>query len=240
MNNPFLVCSDRELRALPTQWLRAERWDKTGSTLYDLTFMEATVMRLGVDELLQEYDAALRLLPRGDWNSKLTSTRRVLERQAHNLRDWDAEAQPVFFHQQMRNEAFQFDLHELQERLESNLAQQDRPYLRERFKIGHMAPELMHVLQGHTDSVSCMGMSADGRLAVSASWQLNDTTMIVWDITSGLKQSSLSLGPGFLNKINAVALSADGQLVVSASTDKSLKSVESGDGPRTAAHAYRT
>ena len=63
MNNPFLICSDRELRALPTQWLRAERWDKAAAILYDLNFMGATTGRLGIDELLQEYAVALRLFP---------------------------------------------------------------------------------------------------------------------------------------------------------------------------------
>ena len=137
MNNPYLVCSDRELRVLPTQWLFAERWDKAGSLLYDLRFMDATVGRLGIDELLQDYAAALRFLSKEDgWYEKLTITNRILNYQAHNLRGRDVPAaQPAFFLQQLRNDFFEFDLIELEERAEAELNQLGKPYLCERFKV---------------------------------------------------------------------------------------------------------
>src|SRR2546426_1940533 len=98
MRNPYLVCTDRELRALPTQWMRAERWTKVGSLLYDQQFLEAKVRQLGVDELLQDYTAALRLLPQtdGSWRERLANTNRVLNREAHRLRDWSPNELPSF------------------------------------------------------------------------------------------------------------------------------------------------
>ena len=217
MNNPYLVCSDRELRALPTQWLRAERWDKVGRLLDDIAFMEATVRRLGIDELLQAYAAALRVLLEEDWSSKLAATGRVLDRQAHHLLGWNARAQPAFFLQQLRNEAFQFGLDELQARAEAELARQRLLYLRKCEFVSTESQELVRTLQGHSGGVYGVALSVDGQLAVSAS---ADKTLIVWDMTTGRKMRTLE---GHTGAVLRVALSADGRLAISASEDQTLK-----------------
>ncbi|GAB1469437.1 hypothetical protein MASR2M66_03130 [Chloroflexota bacterium] len=224
MGNPFLVCSDRELRALPNQWLRAERWDKTGNLLYELNFMEAIVKRLGIDELLQEYDAALQLLPEGDWHNKLAKTSRLLRRQAHHLRNWDTEAQPTLFFQQFLNESLEFDLSELQVHAELYLTQTGLPYLSERFKMGRESPELLLTLIGHTDTVTSLDISADGKLVVSAS---SDGTIRIWSLSSGVELKTLASHQGAIKK---VAITPDNRIVISASTSRSIKTwdVDSG------------
>jgi apoptotic protease-activating factor 1-like protein len=149
VNNPYLVCSDRELRALPNQWLLAERWNKAGSLLDDLKFLEAKVERLGIDRLLQDYTSALRLLPKEDsWYEKLKKTNRVLDRQAHYLRGRDVQAQPAFFLQQLSNESFQLDMSELQVHAEVELSERCLPYLRRKFNAGLESPELIRTLVG--------------------------------------------------------------------------------------------
>ena len=215
MNNPFLVCTDRELRALPTQWLLAERWDKAGNILYDLKYMDAAVGRLGIDELLQGYATALRFLPKENiWHEKLATTSRVLDRQAHNLRDWGAERLPAFFLQQLRNEFFQLDLVELQARAELELAERHLPHLLLKAKDNRESPKLIRTLKAYR-SVYSVALSADGRRAVSASGYASGQEKIlqVWDVATGRELLTIEEdGHGY---IPGVALSANGSLAVS-------------------------
>jgi WD40 repeat protein len=83
---------------------------------------------------------------------------------------------------------------------------------------------LIRTLAGHTDYVTKVALSGDGRLAVSAS---RDHTLKVWEVGSGRELRTLT---GHKSWVNGVALSGDGRLAVSASTDKTLKvwEVESG------------
>lgn len=72
-------------------------------------------------------------------------------------------------------------------------------------------------LTGHTDSIECAALSADGRMALSGS---RDKTIMVWDLTHGICARTLH---GHTAAVTAVALSADGKLAVSGSEDWSLK-----------------
>ncbi len=214
MNNPFLVCSDRELRALPAQWLRAEQWDKVGSLLYDLMFLEAAVRRLGIDDLLQGFSTALRLLPKEDFRyDQLLATNKLLARQAHYLHNWDAETLPALFLQCLRNEAFQLGLNDLKELAEVKLAQLGLPYVCQRFRVSANSGELTFTLIGHNDWVRSVTLSADGKLAISVS---SDNIIKVWDITIGRELYTLkgnSLDDRDMGRF--VAVSADGRLAVS-------------------------
>ena len=230
MNNPFLVCSDCELRALPARWLHAERWDKAGRLLYDLEFMEATVRRLGIDALLQDYATALHLLSeKEDWRSELATTNRALDRQAHNLRGWDAEAQPAFFLQQLRNEALELGIDEIQVRAEAELARLGRPYVRERSKTSHDSPELVRTLAGHTNCITGVAITPDGHLAISAS---EDGTLKVWELENGKCLRTLE---GHTGGVESVAITPDGHRAVSPSSDRTLKiwDLDSGQCRRT-------
>ncbi len=207
MNNPYLVCSDCELRALPTQWLLAERWEKAGSLLSNIKFAEAKTGRVGIDELIQDYTTALRLLPKDNgWLEKLEAIRIVLDRQAHHLRGWDAQSLPAFFLQQLRNESLEFDLSELQARAEAELEQLGQPYLFKQFKVSRESPELVRTLHGHNLWVAGVALCADARLAVSAS---ADMTLKVWDVSTGRELRTLS---GHQWGVHDVALSVDGRL----------------------------
>jgi len=88
---------------------------------------------------------------------------------------------------------------------------------------------LLRTLEGHQGEVTGVALTADGRRAVSASW---DQTLKVWDLESGRALCTLE---GHTDKVVRVAVTADGRRAVSASRDDTLKvwDLESGRSLRT-------
>ena len=76
---------------------------------------------------------------------------------------------------------------------------------------------LLRTLSGHTREVQGVAVTADGRLAVSAS---GDQTLKVWDLVTGQQRRTLG---GHTDKVTAVAVTPDGRLAVSTSWDQTLK-----------------
>ena len=76
---------------------------------------------------------------------------------------------------------------------------------------------LVRTMEGHSDGIKGVAVSADGRRAVSAS---GDKTLKVWDLETGCPLHTLE---GHSNDVCGVAVSADGRRAVSASKDKTLK-----------------
>lgn len=229
MSNPYLVCSERELRALPTQWLLAERWEKAGSLLSDLNFAEAKTGQVSIDELLQDLTTALRLIPQNNsCLEKLNSIYRMLDGQAHGLRNWNSQIEPAFFLQQIRNQVFAQNIDQWQQQAEAELLIRKKPHLLERVPI-QSDPIELRTLTGHNDGVNSVAISADGQLVISAS---EDQTLKVWDVATGRELRTLN---GHTRAVKAVAISADGQLAISASRDKTVKvwDVQTGSELRT-------
>lgn len=77
-------------------------------------------------------------------------------------------------------------------------------------------PNLIHRLQGHSEGVRAVSLSADGRLALSGS---EDNTLKLWDLTTGRCLRTFS---GHADWIQAVALSSDGKRGVSGSNDNTV------------------
>jgi WD40 repeat protein len=84
-------------------------------------------------------------------------------------------------------------------------------------------------LVGHRERVQSVCLSADGRYALSASW---DKTLKLWEVASG---RCLRTFEGHADWVKSVCLSADGQYALSGSADKTLKlwEVATGRCPRT-------
>jgi WD40 repeat protein len=93
----------------------------------------------------------------------------------------------------------------------------------------------LFTLSGHTAEVSAVTMTADGKRAVSASW---DDTLRVWDLESGKLLNTLL---GHSRFVTSVAMTADGKRVVSGADDNTVK-VWDLEYPRTGAtvraHCY--
>ena len=100
-----------------------------------------------------------------------------------------------------------------------------RPWLRPLQPVLHPpGTSLVCTLQGHSEGINGVALSADGRRAISAS---NDETLKVWDVESGHELRTMQ---GHSGSVEGVAVSADGRRAVSASFDYTLKvwDVESG------------
>jgi nitrous oxidase accessory protein NosD len=72
-------------------------------------------------------------------------------------------------------------------------------------------------LTGHTDWVTSVAFSPDGRLLASGS---DDDTIKLWEVASGSLVRTLS---GHTSDVNSVAFSPDGRLLASGSDDKTIK-----------------
>lgn len=72
-------------------------------------------------------------------------------------------------------------------------------------------------LHGHNHFVQDITLSADGRFALTASW---DKTMRLWNLATGKTEASFI---GHSNDVMSVSFSPDNRLIVSASRDKTIK-----------------
>ena len=76
-------------------------------------------------------------------------------------------------------------------------------------RLNYIADESAMTLHGHSDWISSIAMSTDGKRVVSASW---DNTIKVWDILKGTEVLTISRKQG--NAVTCIALSPDGSRVV--------------------------
>jgi WD40 repeat protein len=79
-------------------------------------------------------------------------------------------------------------------------------------------------LEGHSDCVSAIAFSLDGKLLASASW---DCTVRLWDSATGAVHQTLE---GHSDCVSAIAFSLDGKLLASASWDCMVRLWDSATG----------
>ena len=76
---------------------------------------------------------------------------------------------------------------------------------------------LLRTLNGHSNRVSAVAVTADGKRAISGS---DDSTLKLWNLETGEELLTLN---GHSNRVSAVAVTADGKRAISGSDDSILK-----------------
>jgi WD40 repeat protein len=197
----------------------------------EIATLEEHCARRGVDALEADLRVGLALLPPspasgggerhsdgagGGLSSRLSALLRLLQREAHVLRDWEPGAHPAFFAQQVLKRARYMGLERLAADAGARLQALNVPHLALRWRAGRESRALERTLTGHESAVRAVAVTPDGRCAVSASGR----TLVVWDLQSGQALRTRTWPEA---RVNAVAVTPDGRRAVSTSDDRTLK-----------------
>jgi WD40 repeat protein len=202
-----------------TEGFRSECLTRAADALEHLPTLEGLDAQRGVDGLQEDLIAILELCPPSalDLGARLQRLLRLLQREAHHLRDAVQESRPTFFAQQIRNRASLLGIHALQSTAEQRLAGLGRAHFRLLWTASRESRELIRTLSGHEDWVCALAVSSDSRHAFSGS---GDNTLRSWDLRTG---ELLRTFTGHEDKVSAVAVSSDGRRALSGSHDCTLR-----------------
>ncbi len=206
---------DYALRHLPAHLAAMNQWENLAAALTSMAFLESKCGKLGVYTLAWDVKAVVQAEP--TLRVRLQPVLRTLDREAHNLRRWDAEKDPVYFAQQIHNRAITQNAYNVTTVAAARLSELALPTLRLRWRGSLESADLERTLTGHTGDVNTVCVTRDGQFVLSGS---EDRTVRLWDIESGEPLATLE---GHEAKVLSVDVTPDGRRGVSGSEDKTIR-----------------
>jgi predicted NACHT family NTPase len=208
------------LGGLPYNYAKVGNFEKYCQILTDFHFLEAKIQHqeFGVQRLIEDYDllreAEVSAHPeyRAEKVKALQLIQGALRLSAHVLAE--DKTQLV---EQLWGRMQHFQLLEIQALL-SQAKQSKTTWLRPLTpSLTPPGGPLLRTLEGHSNFVNAVAVTADGQRAISGSY---DKTLKVWNLETGELQFTLE---GHRDWVNAVAVTADGKRAISGSGDNTLK-----------------
>jgi hypothetical protein len=249
----FLGASGETLEGLPWQRLpsqpaylwdhlvyhhvQAGAWDALFTLLTDFDFLEARCRATTVFDLEADYRQALAAWPSEDAARRdvLAAFEERVRLEASRIAQAPEWLFPALYNHLRWLDAPDGPLYRLCEAALAHREGQNgaRPpgqssalplLLRSRLDPRPEPPPWLRSLEGHTDVVTAVALSPDGRTIVSGA---DDCTVKVWDAYDGRLLRSLA---GHTDWVRAVALSPDGRTIVSGADDCTVKVWDARDG----------
>lgn len=203
------------LEDLPYHLARSLQIDRLHILLTDFYFIEAKIVELGVQSLLEDYELALE------------SDRLISGQQAHSLQliqDAMRLSQHIIEQDrtqlagQLLGRLLASENSDIQIMLDRIKSTNDIPWLRPLTPmLTSPGGPLLQTFIGHTGGINSLAVSPDGKLAVSGGV---DNTLKVWDLSRGTELATLT---GHSNGVNALAITPDGKYIISGSADNTVK-----------------
>jgi WD40 repeat protein len=185
---------------------QAGRKNELKALLQDLDWMQAKLWAMDVSSLLSDYDQISS-------EEDLSLVQGAIRLSAHVLfRD------PRQLPGQLTGRLLGMEMPSIQSMIEEMPSKISYPWIRP--INGSLTPPggpLIRTFTGHAGWVNSVAISADGRRALSGSY---DKTLKLWDIETRREIRSFL---GHAGGVNSVAISADGRRALSGSYDKTLK-----------------
>ncbi|MEH2184656.1 MAG: hypothetical protein V7K64_00540, partial [Nostoc sp.] len=208
------------------------KWKPFYKRLTDFDFINAKINHsdFGVQSLIEDYDLIndSELLNNPKYNPEQVKTLKLIQG-ALRLSTHILVKDKMQLAGQLWGRMQHFAVPEIQAMLEV-AKQQVLPWLRP-LTSNLISPggSLLLTLTGHSDRVTAVALTPDGKRVISAS---NDRTLKLWNLETGEDERTFN---GHSDRVTAVALTPDGKRVISASNDRTLKlwNLETGEDERT-------
>jgi WD40 repeat protein len=175
-------CDIYGLRHVVRHLVSATMWNELTRLLGVFPFLEAKTSRLGIYTLLNDIQTSLSELPlTHPSHQELRDLLRLLNKEAHNLLDWDSSTQPAFFVQQVHNRSIVEGIANMAKAARERLSQIRKPHFALRFRLSKESPAFLRALSGNGPPLMRLAVSPDGSLALAGSNEF----LKIWDIETG-------------------------------------------------------
>ncbi|MFM6136201.1 MAG: WD40 repeat domain-containing protein, partial [Sphaerospermopsis kisseleviana] len=214
------------LGQFPAQQLKAGNTEKYYQTLidFDFIFLKTNHNKFGVEALIRDYLLIedVEILENLEDDEKLDSEQIKILKLIQQTLELSFHVVNQDRHQlvsQLWGRLQSFQNSDIQKILaDAAASKSENPRLRPiTASLTTPGGSLLRTLTGHNGSVNAVGITPDGKKAISAS---DDRTMKVWDLHTGKELSTLT---GHNSSVLSVAITPNGKKAVSASHDETLK-----------------